>query len=323
MMAGLLVGGCNHDRPNDEVISQRYIHKYGYAVSKAEWDERDYPGQVITNMRNGITVTATYEAGKLHGPTTYTFPHSQTVEHFYLYNQGAKVKEIHYNPMGMPVQERVQLSPSRHAVTMWYNEGSPLLIEEFVGNELLEGQYFTSDNEIESRVEKGHGVRIQRNASGQLLAKEQIEQGFTTRRETFHPNGAPQSIAFFQQGLLQGEKRSFAPSGEPVAIEEYVQGKLHGVSTYFNNGNKYLEVSYLNGQKNGIERHYVDGDILTEEVSWENNLRHGSAIAYIDGKAQQRWFYAGEEVNQRKFDDLNRLDQMIAQISPDAKGPRR
>lgn len=320
---GLALCGCNHNNPSNDVVSQRYVHKYGYAVSKAEWEERDYPGQVITNMRNGTTVTATYENGMLHGPTTYTFPHSQTIEHFYLYNQGAKVKEIHYNPMGMPVQERVQLSPSRYAVTMWYNEGAPLLIEEFVGNELLEGQYFTATNEVESRVEKGYGVRIHRDANGILLSKEQIEQGFTTKRETFHPNGAPESIAFYNQGVLHGEKKLFAPTGEPVAVEEYVQGKLDGVATYFNNGNKYLEVSYLQGQRNGIERHYVDGNILTEEISWENNERHGPTLVYVDGNIEYHWFYAGELVNKRKFDDLNHLDEMISHISHDTSSPHR
>ncbi|MGE0670563.1 MAG: toxin-antitoxin system YwqK family antitoxin [Parachlamydiales bacterium] len=322
-LAGLALSGCNNNNPDDEVLSQRYIHKYGYAVSKAEWDERDYPGQVITNMRNGVTVTATYEYGMLHGPTTYTFPHSQTVEHFYLYNQGAKVKEIHYNPMGMPVQERVQLSPSRYAITMWYNEGAPLLIEEFVGDELLEGQYFTASNEIESRVEKGRGVRLHRNAFGTLLFKEEIDQGFATKRETFYPNGAPQSIAHYKRGLLYGEMKTFAAGGEPLAIQEYVDGKLHGLSTYFNNGNKYLEVSYLHGQKNGVEKHYVDGEILTQEVMWENDQRHGPSLVYIDGNIERTWYYDGETVSSKKFEELSQLDEMIFQISPDVKSDRR
>ncbi len=322
-IVGLALSGCKKNNQDEDVVAQRYIHKYGYAVSKEEWDEREYPGQVITNMRNGVTITATYENGFLQGPMTYTFPHSQTVEHFYLYNQGAKVKEIHYNTMGMPVQERVQLSPSRHSVTMWYNEGAPLLIEEFVGDELLEGQYFTATNDIESRIEKGRGVRIHRDAYGTLLFKENYEQGFATKKETFYPNGAPESITFLDHGKIHGERKTFAPGGEPIAIEEYVNGLLHGNSTYFNNGNKYLEISYLYGQKNGIEKHFVDGNILTEEISWENDLQHGPTLVYIDSGIDQRWYYAGEQVSKKRFDENNRLDAMISQISPDMQNPHR
>jgi len=64
----------NKDK-NDNVVSQRYIHKYGYDVSKEEWESTGYPGQVVTTLRNGVTLTSSYENGVLHGPTTYTFPH--------------------------------------------------------------------------------------------------------------------------------------------------------------------------------------------------------------------------------------------------------
>lgn len=321
-LTGLSLCGCKSHSQNEEVVSQRYIHKYGYAVSKAEWEERDYPGQVVTNMRNGVTVTATYEDGILHGPTTHTFPHSQTVEHFYLYNQGAKVKEIHYNPMGIPVQERVQLSPTRFAVTKWYHDGSPLLIEEFIGEELLEGQYFTATNEIEARVEKGRGLRLHRDGNGRLLFKEDIEQGYATKSETFYANGSPESIATFKRGQLHGVKKSFASSGEPLAIEEYVDGKLHGVATYFNNGNRYLETTYQFGQKNGVEKHYVDGDLLTQEIQWENDQRHGLTLVYVDDKIEKQWYYTGEKVSHKKFDELCHLDEMVSQLSSDGKGHR-
>lgn len=316
-LVGLLLAGCRSTQQNDDIVSQRYVHKYGYAVSQAEWDAKDYPGQVITHLRNGVTITATYENGVLHGLTTHTFPHSQTVEHSYLYNQGAKVKETRYSAEGLPMEERVQLSPSRQALTMWYRQGSPMLIEEFLENELLEGQYFTLDNELESRIEKGNGARVRRTIEGLLLSKEEFSQGFLIKKETFHPNGLPESIAYYQNGKLQGEKRTFGSTGEPVAIEEYIDDKLHGVATYFNNGQKYLEISYLYGQRNGLEKHYVDGHILTEEIAWEDDLKHGCHRLYVDNTIEQRWFYAGDTVSQKRFAELNRLDAMISQISPE------
>jgi antitoxin component YwqK of YwqJK toxin-antitoxin module len=320
---GLITYGCNDSQKNDEVVSQRYIHKYGYAMSQNEWESRDYPGQVITHLRNGIVVTATYENGILNGPMTQTFPHSQTVEHYTLYNQGSKVKEILYDALGLPISEKIQLSPSRYSVTRWYDSGTPMMIEDFVGNELLEGQYFTATNDIESRIEKGSGMRIVRRRDGSLLAKEDYEGGFTVKKETFHPNGVPESIATYSNGKLNGERKTFAASGEPLSVEEMIDDQLHGKATYYEKGNKCIESSYLYGQKNGIERRYVDGEILSEEISFENNQKHGPATYFIGDRPHHEYYYAGEKISKRKYIELSRLDEMITHISPDVKSAIR
>lgn len=319
-----ILSGCVHDNSDKtSIISKRYIHKYGYPVPQEEWQEHNYPGQVITALSDGVTVTATYENGRLHGPTTYTFAHSQVIEKCLVYNQGQKVKETTYNPNSMPEKEWIQLSPHRYSLTTWYVEGCPMMVEEYAGNELIEGQYFTTLNETEARVEKGYGTRISRNQMGNLLSKEAIEEGYTVKKETYYLNGSPESISYYSLGKLNGNKQTFTANGEPLAVEEWINGQLHGKSTYFRNGNRYLEISYLNGQKNGMEKHYIDGDTLSQEISWENDLKHGATIHYIDSDFQQQWFYAGEPVSKKKFDEYNRMDQMIADISDIVKIPVR
>lgn len=317
-LASLAVS-CRNSNEENPVVSQRYVHKYGYAVSKDEWDENHYPGQVITKMRDGVTVTATYEVGMLHGPCTYSFPHSQTIATYELYNQGHKVKEITYDTKGMPIQEHVQLSPTRYAITLWQTDGTPLSIEEYAGQELLEGQYFTANNEIESRVEKGHGLRIQRNSSGLLLAKDLIEAGYVVKHETFYPNGAPESICFFSQNILNGEKKTFTSSGEPLNSEEWVNGKLHGKVTYYENGVKARELSYLFGQKNGSETHFLDGVNVSAEIQWENDKKHGPTTFYVDGSPAIEYWYDGRLVTRDAYEYLYKRDEMISNISQDVK----
>lgn len=158
----LLLTSCRQTSDN-QVVSQRFVHKYGYAVTKEEWNEKNYPGQVITHLKNGVTITSTYENGVMHGPCTYTFPNSEVISAYELYNNGVKVKEIHYRENGMPKKEKIALSPTRYSETMWYSEGSPMSIEEFASDELTDGQYFTAKNELEAKIEKGNGVRIKRN----------------------------------------------------------------------------------------------------------------------------------------------------------------
>jgi antitoxin component YwqK of YwqJK toxin-antitoxin module len=312
----LLFTACGKNKQGDDVVSQRYMHKYGYAVSKEEFEGRQYPGQVITLLKNGVTITATYENGVLHGACTHTFPHSQTVESYYVYNQGNLVKEVLYDITGMPVREEIQLSPTRYATTLWYASGTPLCTEEYANQELLEGQYFTPENDLEAQVVKGKGERVRRDTQGVLLYRDTIDEGYITKRETFFPNGTPESIAYYHHGKLHGEKKTFTATGEPLAVKEYIGGVLHGKSTFYKNGTKYLESYYLDGMKNGLEIHYIDGEVVSQEILWENDKRHGPSLYYVDGAPQTEYYYDGQIVSQEKWNELSQLDDLANKISP-------
>ena len=313
----LLLYGCGGSNSHENsIVSQKYVHKFGYAVSKEDWMQKDYPGQVITTLSNGVTITSTYEGSTLHGPTTHTYPNSQTIHYFYLYDHGTLSKEIVYNALGMPTRERVQLSPHRYTLTMWYHDGTPMCIEDYADEELLDGEYMTVNNEIESRVEKGNGLRITRDFKGTLLSKDIFENGYIAKQETFYPSGTPESIVHFAMNKLHGEKRTFAESGEPLSIEEWVGGQLHGKSTYFANGIKQVEIHYLHGAKNGPELHYRDdGMTVAQEILWENDRRQGPTTYYVDGSTQTEWWYEGKHITQKRYEELDRLDQMISQIN--------
>lgn len=311
----LALAGC-HDNNNrsreSEVVSQRYIHKYGYDVSPDEWQNNHYPGQVITTMRNGVTITSTYDDGFLDGPTTYTHPHSQTLESVEIYSHGILTKKTFYNVKGLPVREEQHLSPSRLKMTSWYKLGSPRAVEEYQDQALASAEYFNTKNECEARVTNGQGERLTRDPKGLLLSSEKIEEGFVTMRKTFHKNGTPSSIVSFAGGTYHGEKRVFAESGEPVSIENYYKGQPHGVCSYFQNGVLYLEVSYNSGFKHGPERFYMDGTKLIEENQWVAGKRHGVSIVYLDGQTKREWFYNNEMVSKNKYDELLQRERDIA-----------
>ncbi len=312
MFTLLAVCGCQKQNNSDNVVSQRYIHKYGYAVSQQEWIAKNYPGQVVTVLKNGSTITSTYENGVLNGPQTHSYPHSQIIENYFFYNQGNLVKEMKYDPRGMPLKETTQLSSTRHATTLWYADGTPMSIEEYANDELMDGQYFTTTNELESRVDKGNGLRVRRDQKGLLLSKDKMEQGYLAKRESFYTIGTPESIANYIKGKLHGEKKSFSETGEPIAVEEYINGMLHGRSIYYKNGNKSHEVSFIEGKKNGVEVHFLDGDKVSEEISWEDDMEHGATTYYIDGEAQTQWYYSGKPTSEKRFNDMLRIDRKIA-----------
>ena len=312
----LIFTGCEKSNHDNHVVSQKYIHKYGYAVSKDEFESRAYPGQVITLLKNGVTITSNYEDGTLHGACTHTFPNSQTTESYYFYNKGTLVKQIFYALTGMPLREEVQISPTRYSVTTWYKDGTPRSIEEYASAELLEGQYFTMTNDLEDQVIKGKGTRVQRNDEGLLMCKEQIEEGSVTKKETFYPNGSPESIASYKNSELYGEKKTFTESGEPLSLRAYEHNQLNGISTFFKNGVRSLEVRYVDGAKSGDETHYLDGVTISKVLHWENGKLHGPSKYFVGDGARVEYYYDGSPVTPAKWKELDHLDQIIAQIDP-------
>ena len=117
--AGVLVVGCQSNKKNGDVVSQQFVHKYGFDVSQQEWEERAQDGQAITMLTNGVRVTRSYENGQLHGTTTYTFPNSSIVEKLFVYDQGTLLKEVHHDSAGFPMREYVYEFDERTIITLW------------------------------------------------------------------------------------------------------------------------------------------------------------------------------------------------------------
>lgn len=319
-LLGILTFGCHSNRENnEEVISKRYIHKYGYDVSKEEWESTGYPGQVITSLRNGVTITSAYEDNFLHGPTTHTYPYSQTTETLSVYERGNLVKKTTYNIRGIPQKEEVFLSPSHIRTTRWYGNGTPLSVEEHHNTELLEGEYFNKQNVAEYRVNKGSGTRVIRDQHEQIVAKEVIEYGYPTLRETFHPHGIPHIVTPLSGGKIHGVKKVYAPSGEPISKETYKLNVLDGPATYYQNGCRYLELTFKNGLKKGIERHYIDGETIVEETEWIDGVKHGPSTVYFDGMSKTRYFYNNALVSKENYRDLLQQEENIAIMNDRAK----
>lgn len=318
-LAGLSVVSCSKDRSDEEVVSRRFIHKYGYDVSKEEWESTEYPGQVITTLRDGVTVTATYEQGVLNGPTTYTYPHSQTKECTEYYDHGTLIKKINYSIRGIPQKEELYLAPTHIKTTKWFKSGTPMSVEEYRDGKLVFGEYTNERNQLMSRIEEGNGVRFIRDDREEIVAKETFDSGEACLKETYYKNGTPHLIIPLKNGMINGEKKEFAETGEPLSIETYKLDNKHGLSSYYQNGSKYLELLFVNGMREGAERHYVDGEHLVEESFWSQDARHGPSTIFYDGLAKTSWYYNNRKVAKAKFDELSQRELEIAEMNERAK----
>jgi antitoxin component YwqK of YwqJK toxin-antitoxin module len=313
--AGALLTGCSSNKANNDVVSQQFVHKYGFDVSEQEWEERAQDGQVIAMLKNGVKATRSYENGQLHGTTTFTFPHSSVVEKLLVYDQGTLLKEVLHDASGIPLREEVYEFDDRTIITQWDEKGAPLSIEEYVNESLLDGKYYTTEHEIEGQVENGFGLRVKRDRTGLLLCRDRIEKGSIAQRTSFHPNGQVQSISNYEDYQLHGEQIKNTPSGKPLMVVQWNHGVLDGVKTIYRNGIKIAEVPYVNGLRHGTELHYDDFGTLTAEIQWKNDKKHGVSLFHSEEMTENEWFYKGQAVSAEKFNMLDHREKLVAEMN--------
>ena len=316
-IAALIVASCQTNTSPDQIVSQKFVHKYGFDLSEEEWEQRAQEGQVISMQKNGVKITRTYENGSLHGPTTYTFPNSSTVEKILLYDQGNLLKETVQDSKGIPIREEVYEFDDRLILTFWNDKGVPLSVEEYHDELLVEGKYFSPDHDLEAQVENSNGFRTKRDRSGLLISRDQIEDGIMTARTTYHPNGQVHTISHYHDYMLHGEQTKFTTLGRPLMSLRWDRGVLDGTKTVYRNGIKVAEIPYVQGQKNGLEYHYDDLGNLIAEILWRNDKKHGCCKSYTEDSEDAEWFFNGALVSEEKFELLEIREQMIADFLRD------
>ena len=272
-------------------------------------------GQVVSMLKNGVKVVSSYENGLLHGLMTYTFPNSSIVERSLSYDQGNLLKETHYDLSGMPVREEMYEFNDRTIITLWNDKGSPLSIEEYEDEILMEGKYFTYNHDKEAQVEGGFGERIKRSRTGLLLSRDRIENGLIASRTTYHPNEQIHTISHYHDYQLHGEQLKFTALGRPLMRLNWNHGILDGLKIVYRNGVKISEIPYINGQKHGTETHYDDLGNLIAEIAWRNDKKHGSSHFFSEESDETEWFFNGQTVSADRYEVLENRERISADFN--------
>ena len=321
LLVGVFAASCASNASVDQVVSQTFVHKYGFNLTPEEWKERSEEGQVISHLQNGVTITQSFQEGILHGPCTYTFPHSAQIETIQIYDHGTLLKETVHNEQGQPLVQKAYECDQHMMLTKWGEQGVPLSLEEYDGETLVDGKYYTIEHELEAKVEAGYGERIKRDRNGQLLARDTIEEGQLVCRVNYHPNQSIHSISHYRNNQLHGEQTTFTPSGRPLVKLCWNSGELDGQKVLYRNGSKIAEIPYAMGIRSGLECHYDDLGSLTAEIEWKDDQRHGRTRLYAENVLdKEEWFFHDQEVSAERFAQLKVRELLIAEMedsSPD------
>jgi antitoxin component YwqK of YwqJK toxin-antitoxin module len=301
----LFMTACQSNCSNcDEVVCEA-VHRYGVPLEPDDWSARGQDGQIISMRKDGVTVARTYDGGVLNGESSYSFPHRDVIQRKEIYNQGVIECECTHYPNGLPQQQITYQSPTQQSTTIWYENGAPQAHEEFVNERLVRGAYYDINHQIESKVDESNGLRTCRDGLGQLQSMDTIENGQMILRTTYHPNGIPSAYTPYVNDMIEGQRRTFQTGGEPATLEEWTHDVQHGNTTVFEYGEKWADVPYVNGRRQGIEYRYRDGQ-TAQEVNWVQDQQHGPSYSYINGTTQTDWYFRGRQVpNKATFDMLS------------------
>lgn len=305
---------CQKDEKND-VVSQKYVHKYGFHLTQKEWSDRDQDGKIITVLKDHTTLEQNYENGILHGSTTLTYPKSRIIQKEEVYDQGELLKTIFNDDKGIPIKEEAYEFDNRKIVTYWFENGAPMSIEEYEKDHLTDASYFDLNNELEASIEQGKGSRIRRDRKGKLLSSETIENGIVKSRQTYHPNGQIQSISHFDHYQLDGVQKKYTLSGKPLLEQTFSKGVLDGMKCHFRNGKKVVEIPYVNGKKDGLERHFDESGALIAEIPWEKGEKHGRSRYQYEDYSDLQWYFRGNPVSKDKFNTMEVREKMLAELA--------
>lgn len=290
--------------PNNNAISTVFIHKYGATLTEDDWSNRGGNGQVVTHYKDGVNVTENYVENSLEGTTTYSFPYSSVTSKEENYRQGNLLSETLHFTSGVPKQKIEYISDNEYHLTTWFENGNPRSFEKFMDEHLEEGEYYTSSNDLESKIRAGVGTKIERNTYGEFKAKIEYSGGQKALMTTYHPNGDPQTIIPYRNNKVHGVKKLFLINGIPNRFEEWNQGEQQGATTIYRDGQPYSELQYVAGMKNGLETIRNDQGEIVEEVSWKNDLMHGVKKLYINDTIRLEWFYKGKKVSHSDYEKL-------------------
>jgi antitoxin component YwqK of YwqJK toxin-antitoxin module len=314
-LALIFLSSCQKKGNESEVVSQRYVHKYGFEISQNEWQARDRNGEVITTLKNGTVKTSSYKNGLLDGSQTLSFPNSKVNQEKSEYDEGKLIKKVTYEPSGQPIEEFAYDIDGNKTITIWDKNGVPLSLEEYSNDLLSSARYYNNQNEIEGSVIDGKGTRIKRNRDGVLLSQETIENGKIINRKTFHPNGQVQSQTSFLDYNLHGKQETFSPNGKLITSVYWKDGKMDGTMSCYRDNQIVNEIPYKEGKKHGLEKEYKNG-IVIREIHWENDKKHGTSRSYFDDYTDIQWYWKGLAVDLKKFQELELREQFAAQIQP-------
>ncbi|MCI5051675.1 MAG: hypothetical protein MRY21_00895 [Simkaniaceae bacterium] len=264
---------------------------------KGELDEEamlgwvfDGEGFIWDNCGN-LTVEAMYENGKLEGKLIYYYPSGKVqMVHPYVHNE-LHGTQLTYDKKGN-VLTRCNFSKGLQDGTTEHegDENWPHYWESYKEGKLLEGTYYSKDEEILSRVENGKGIRLLFK-NGDIYRRETIKNGIVEGEVWLYNSNILENYFTLKDGKKHGQEWVYYPPlGEqfieldPKMMIEWYEGEMHGtVKTWYRGRKLESQRDMVRNCKHGLSTcWYPNRDIMLVEEYDEGKLLKGKYLKKND-----------------------------------------
>ena len=130
-------------------------------------------------------------------------------------------------------------------------------------HQILNGEYFSPDGKLLSKVENGTGRQILCYPDGQPSRELDLEDGKYIHLRQWHPNGQLDSEHVYRNERVHGDFKSYYPNGQIRSHGEYADGERTGKwILYREDGSVESTEEYADGKRTGIWIFYrEDGSV--------------------------------------------------------------
>jgi antitoxin component YwqK of YwqJK toxin-antitoxin module len=216
-----------------------------------------------------------YSKGRLEGTTTYYHP-SGSIKETKPYLQGNIDGFLtSYYTDGSIYKKTTYKKNTKegNSITYW-NNGAVSATENFKENKLIEGSYYTHNNQLISSIYKGVGTQIYL-CENQTIHKIEYHNGviegsiqeFNQKNELIH-------CYHEKNGLKDGkEELFFANTQNKMLSIQWKKGKIHGITqTWYPNGNIESQKELSENKKSGLNLAWYENGQLMLIEEYENNF---------------------------------------------------
>lgn len=209
------------------------------------------------------------------------------------YSQGkknGKLQEFYENGR-LKGQASYKMDQLDGDIRSWFEDGTPFVEKKYVNGISVgeQKEYYPADQEGKQVLAR----HFFNDENGQMHGEQ----------KTYHANGAPQTFAFYDHGVLEGKKTVWNDEG--VLIEEavYSQGKINGRHFQHLDDGREVIYHYANNRLEGVHEiyypqaegqekvlavsaNYVEGVLEGEFQEYDQQGNKTAGTPFVNGKKQ-------------------------------------
>ncbi len=223
-----------------------------------------------------------YEKGSLEGTAVYYFPNGTIQKKISYAHNELHGNWVEFSLKGTLIQQSSFSKGKKEGISLgfWNNE-TPCFFEEYEGDLLKRGEYFSSSSQRMGGVEKSKGQRVLFQKDGSFEIIDYVGGLPEGEIKSYNAKELLSHLYHVKNEQKEGEELFFWPSSFAKPIPKlslfWEEGMIHGtIKSWYENGSLESQKEFRRNKKNGPSSYwYPNGSLMMIEEYEEDLLQEG------------------------------------------------